>query len=80
MALHIKDADAEDAVRELAEVRNVSLTEAVRSACREALKRERRNVSPEALLADLHARIRSYPKTGEKADKAFFDELWGEND
>ena len=80
MALHIRDAEAERAVRELAQARNVSLTEAVRSACTDALKDVRRNVSPEELLADIHARIRSYPKTGEKADKAFFDELWGEND
>ena len=80
MALHIKDAKAEELVRELAQVRNVTLTEAVRAAAEETLARDRRRLSPEELLADIHARIRAYPKTGEKADKAFFDELWGEND
>ena len=80
MALHIKNPVAVELVRELAERRKTSLTEAIISACGDALKQERRKVPVEALLADLHARIRAYPKTGEKADKAFFDELWGEND
>ena len=80
MALHIKDPEAVEFVRELAELRKSSLTEAVKSACREALKAERRKIPVEILLADLHAKIRALPDTGEKADKAFFDELWGETD
>ena len=80
MALHIKDPKAEELVREVARTQGTTLTQAVRIACEEKLARDRRKVSPEELLADIHARIRAYPKTGEKADKAFFDELWGEND
>ncbi len=80
MALHIKDAKAEELVRELARSHGTSLTEAVRIACEEKLARDQRKVSPKELLADIHAGIRALPKTGEKADKAFFDELWGEND
>jgi antitoxin VapB len=80
MALHIKDAEAEAAVRELAQMRKVSLTEAVRAAAQEALKRDRRNIPVQERLAEVHAMIRAMPVTGEKADKAFFDELWGEND
>ncbi len=75
MALHIKDAKAEELVRELVRSPGTSLTEAVRIACAEKLARYRRKVSPEKLLADIHARIRALPKTGQKADKAFFDEL-----
>lgn len=80
MALHIKDADAEAAVRKLAQFRRSSLTEAVRVACEEKLAREQRKMSARALLADIHAEMRALPRTGEKADKAFFDELWGESD
>ena len=40
MPLHIKDKAATDAVRRLAEVRNLTLTEAVRVACEEALARD----------------------------------------
>jgi antitoxin VapB len=80
MALHIKDAEAEAAVRELAELRGATLTEAVKAACKEAISRDRRNIPVKELLADLQAEIRALPANGEKADKAFFDELWGEND
>ena len=80
MALHIKDERADKLVREVARANGMTLTEAVIAACEEKLERDRREVSPEALLADVHARIRAYPRTGEKADKAFFDELWGESE
>jgi antitoxin VapB len=80
MALHIRDARTEEAVRELARSQGSTLTEAVRVACEEKLAREQRKMSARELLADIHAEIRALPRTGEKADKAFFDELWGEND
>jgi antitoxin VapB len=80
MALHIKDPDAEAAVRELADLRGSTLTEAVKTACMEAISRARRKIPVKELLADLQAEIRALPATGEKADKAFFDELWGDND
>ena len=80
MALHIKDADAEAAVRKLARLRKLSLTEAVKTAAEEALKRDRRNLPVEERLADVWAMVRAAPDTGEKADKAFFDDLWGENE
>jgi antitoxin VapB len=80
MGLHISDPETEDVVRDLARTRGTSLTEAVKTACRDALKQERRKIPVVELLADLHAKVRAYRKTGEKADKAFFDELWGEND
>ena len=79
MALHIRDAKTEEAVRKLAQIRKVSLTEAVKDAAEEALKRARRDLPIKERLADVWAMVRAMPDTGEKADKAFFDELWGEN-
>ena len=78
MPLHIKDPIATDAVRKFAEVRKLSLTEAVRIACQEALEREERARPLPELLRDLHARVRAARRTGRKADKAFFDREWGE--
>ncbi len=80
MALHIKDAETEEAVRDLARVRRSTLTDAIKTACRAELKRERSKLPVDELLTDLHAEIRALPRTGEKADKAFFDELSGDSD
>jgi len=78
MALHIKDDAASEAVRTLADLRKVSLTEAVRLACEEAIARDRRARPLADRLAAVHARVRAAKPTGLKADKAFFDEGWAE--
>jgi antitoxin VapB len=78
MPLHIKDDAATEAVRRLARVRRLTLTEAVRVACEEALEREERARPVAERLADIHERVRAAPRTGRKADKAFFDREWGE--
>jgi len=78
MPLHIKDKAATEAVRRLARVRSLTLTEAVRVACEEALARDDRLRPVAERLADIHGRVRAYPATGRKADKAFFDHEWGE--
>src|ERR1700677_2616015 len=80
MPLHIKDEAATEAVRKLARVRNLSLTETVRIACEEALERNDRTRSVAERLADIHARVRAAARTGRKADKAFFDREWGERE
>lgn len=80
MPLHIKDEEATAAVRALAKVRKLTLTEAVKVACQEALERDQR-ARPVALrLAAVHKRVRAAGRTGEKADKAFFDREWGETE
>lgn len=76
MPLHIKDKAATEAVRRLARVRNLTLTDAVRIACEEALARDDRSRPVAERLADLHQRVRELPPTGLKADKAFFDREW----
>ena len=78
MPLHIKDKAATDAVRRLAQVRNLTLTDAVRVACEEALARDDRARPVADRLEALHRRVRAFPRTGQKADKAFFDREWGE--
>lgn len=56
----------------------MTLTEAVRVACEEALEREERARPLAERLADIHERVRAAAPTGRKADKAFFDRDWGE--
>jgi len=73
-----EDEAATEAVRRLARVRKLTLSEAVRAACEEALERDDRARSVVERLADVHARVRRAAQTGEKADKAFFDREWGE--
>ncbi|RBP16861.1 antitoxin VapB [Roseiarcus fermentans] len=78
MPLHIKDKAANDAVRRLAHVRSLTLTEAVRVACEEALARDDRALTVVDRLKDIHRQVRTFARTGQKADKAFFDGEWGE--
>jgi antitoxin VapB len=80
MPLHIKDDAATEAVRKLARVRNLSLTETVRVACEEALERTDRARPVTERLADIHARVRAAARTGRTADKAFFDREWEEKE
>ena len=79
MPLHIKDEGASTAVRRLARVRKLTLTEAVRTACEEALARDDRARTVVERLVDVHERVRRVARTGKKADKAFFDREWGED-
>jgi len=80
MAFHVKDPKADAAVRKLAQQRGIGISQAVREAAEEALKNDEKKLSLWERTADIRARIASYPDTGEKADKAFFDDLWGQGD
>jgi antitoxin VapB len=73
VALHIRDPETDRLVRALADLKGLGLTEAIRLAVENELKR-----------APLRDRIRPYQQriaraglTGLKADKAFFDGLTG---
>jgi len=77
--LHIKDEAATEAVRRLARARKQTLTAAVRNGCEEALARDDRARPIVERLADIHERVRRAARTGKKADKAFFDQEWGED-
>lgn len=75
MSLYIKDPATSEAVRKLARLRGTTLTEAIRIAVLNALVAEGRK-EEDARLAELHKRVKQYPDTGLKADKAYFDSLY----
>jgi antitoxin VapB len=80
MAFHIRDPETDQLVRELARRDGTTLTEAVRETVRKELKSRDEKLSLWERTADIRARIASYPDTGQMADKAFYDELWGQGD
>ncbi len=71
MALHIKDEAATKAVRRLAEERRITLTEAVRAACEEALERDAKARPVGVRLADLHARLKKRDRRGKSRQGVF---------
>jgi antitoxin VapB len=81
MTIYLKDEATSKAVRKLAKLRGITLTDAVRSAVTEALAAEAKPHRREKVLDDikaLRAEFAKYPKTGLKADKAFYDDLSGD--
>lgn len=85
MALNLRNRETESLVREFARRRGLGLTEAVHEAVAEAMIRDgvTETTPGEAMrkrLQPLFDRLDQYPRTGEKADKAFFDDLWGQGD
>jgi antitoxin VapB len=85
MAFHIRDPETDKVVRELARAMGTSMTEAVRITASHALRRaQRRRPSNDKRpfiesIRDIQEEVASYPKTGLKADKAFFDALSGDD-
>lgn len=79
MALYIKDSEVDALAAELAGVKNLNKTEAVREALKRELERERGKPSVVDLAVQFsrELRARGKPKRGRKADKRFFDELSG---
>ena len=75
MALHIVDKQTDRLVRQLARKRGVGLTEAVKLAVEAELQRT--PVSLRERLERFLAELDATPRTGQKVDKAFFDELSG---
>jgi antitoxin VapB len=80
MAFHVRDPETDALVRKLAKRKGVGITEAIREAARNELEREESKLSLWERTADIRAEIASWPKTGLKADKAFFDSLSDEED
>ncbi|MGO1077348.1 type II toxin-antitoxin system VapB family antitoxin [Inquilinus sp. CA228] len=78
MPFHIRDVEADGLVRELARRRRIGLTEAVKLAVRNELRREDETVPLQERIAKLRAEVLSRPATGLVADKQFFDELSGD--
>lgn len=83
MAIHIEDKETEELVRRFGSLRGLGLKEAVRTAIEESLAADEEAVNEHAddlwqRLKPLRDKIASWPKTGLKADKAFFDSLYEE--
>jgi antitoxin VapB len=78
MAFSVKDGATDAAVRRLAALKQRNLTDTIR----EAVEHEyARMVGKIPLLERLRAigdAFATYPKTGDKADKPFFDDLAGD--
>lgn len=77
MTIYVKDPKTDKAVRKLAKLKGISLTEAIRSAVEKDLassKSTKPDVN-EAAIDALIARFAALPSTGLKADKEFFDSL-----
>ena len=81
MAFHIKNAETDALARRLASLKNVGLTEAVHTALRHELERERARPSLVELGVEFcrDLRRRGRPELGQPADKAFRDSLYEED-
>lgn len=77
MPLYIKDDATAEFVAQLAKLRGVSKQDAVKLAVRAELDRMERAIPLRDRLAALRAAHPLPPRTGEAADKGFFDELSG---
>lgn len=80
MAFHIRDPETDRLARELAQIQGNGITDAVRSALEDKLAAERRKIPLMERIKDITDEIAAAPKTGLKADKAWFDEMWGQGD
>ncbi len=80
MAFHIRDPRTDAAVRELAKEKGVSITIAVREAAERELAERRKKLPLMERIKDITDEVASWPKTGLKADKAFYDSLNDEDD
>jgi antitoxin VapB len=79
VAYSIKDAETDRIIRQLARAKGKSILGSIREACVNELKREREKVPLWERLQPLVRRVATAPKTGMRADKAFFDELSGDD-
>ena len=80
MAFHIRDPKTDELARELAAIRGEGITEAVRTALEAKLAEERRKIPLLERIKHIQDEIAAAPETGLKADKAWFDEMWGQGD
>ncbi len=78
MPLYIKDDQTAALVAELARQRHCTKQDAVKQAVKAALDQEMKAVPLRERLQQLWDEHPLPPKTGLKADKAFFDDLSGE--
>jgi antitoxin VapB len=78
MPLHIRDETTSQLVRTLARRKGIGLTDAVKLAVQNELRRDDQMVPLRDRVAAIRRTIIGRRKTGKKADKSFFDDLSGE--
>ncbi|KQQ47884.1 transcription factor [Methylobacterium sp. Leaf125] len=78
MALHIRAPEADRLVRMRAERKGTALTDALKLAVGNALRRDAETLSLRERIRPIQARIASYPLTGLEADQAVYDEISGD--
>jgi len=78
MPYHIKDAATDRVIRELATIKGKPIIDAIREACQNELTRERAKVPLAQRIRPLQDKVGAAPRTGQVADKDFFDELSGD--
>jgi antitoxin VapB len=77
VAFHVRDPRADALVRQLAKKHGIGLTEAIKLAIAEQLRREEAAVPLADRIALLRAQVLRRPPTGLEGDKAFYDDLSG---
>jgi len=77
MTLSIRDAATDRLVRTLAKRKNIGLTEAVRLAVANELRRLDDETRLRERIAAIRRSVVARGLTGDKADKEFFDDLSG---
>ena len=80
MALNIRDPEVDELATRLAKVKRVTKTQAVKEALSSELERQERKKPLWERLQPLLDEIAASPDTGVTIDKAFFDELSGEDE
>lgn len=78
MTFYVRDKATDEAVRRLAKLKNKTLTETIREAVENEYRLERAKKPLSERLEELTRLYKTYPESGLKADKAFFDELSGD--
>jgi antitoxin VapB len=78
MTFYVKDPATDRAVRRLAKLKGKTLTETIREAVEKEFSSLDRKKPLRERLRPLQERVAKIPRTGEVADKAFYDELSGD--
>ncbi len=79
MPFHVRDPETDTLVRQLAREKGCGLTDAVKLAVGNELKRADTRTMLDK-IKELQDEVAAWPKSGLKADKAFYDRLSGEED
>ncbi len=79
MPFHVRDPEADAMVRQYAEEKRVGITDAIKLAVTRAREAdEKARAEKLARMKAITDKFDALPRTGLKADKAFFDELSGD--